>query len=41
MAQSMKIDFQMTIEEIQDLIKKHQDYYYGLSTFDFNIFEFA
>ena len=41
MAKSWTIDFQLSPKKIQELMKRHQDYYYGISTFEFNIFEFS
>lgn len=41
LSKSWTIDFQLKAEQIQEAIKAHQDLYYSISTFEFNIFEFA
>jgi len=38
---SDRIDFDLSCEHVEDLIKKHQNYYEGISSFGFNIFDFA
>ena len=41
LAQSFKIDFKVTQDDINEILKNNQDFYYGISTFEFNIFEFV
>lgn len=41
LADSFQIDYQVTGEEIQAILKDNQNFYYALSTFEFNIFEFS
>ena len=41
LAKSVRIDFQLTLEDVEEILKKHQDFYYAISTFEFNIFEFS
>ena len=41
LATSTNIDFEVTIDDVQAIIKQNQDLYFGISTFEFNIFEFS
>lgn len=41
LASSTNIDFEVTTDDVQAIIKQHQDLYFGISTFEFNIFEFS
>ena len=41
LATSTNIDFEVTTDDVQAIIKQHQDLYFGISTFEFNIFEFS
>jgi hypothetical protein len=36
-----KIDFELTTDTMEILMDKHNDFYEGVNSFDFNIFEFA
>jgi hypothetical protein len=38
---SDRIDFDLSCEHVEDLIKKNHTYYEGISTYNFNIFEFS
>ena len=38
---SDRIDFDLSIDHVDKLILKHEDYYHKVNSFDFNIFEFS
>lgn len=38
---SDKIDFDLSIDKVDKLIMKHEDYFHKILSFDFNIFEFS
>jgi len=38
---SDRIDFDLSCEHVEDLIKKHSQYYDGIGKYSFNIFEFS
>jgi hypothetical protein len=38
---SDRIDFDLSCDKVEDLIKTHHSYYDGISTYSFNIFEFS
>ena len=41
LADSFKIDYKISPEDVQVALKQSQDFYSAISTFDFNIFEFS
>lgn len=41
MIASDKIDFELTTDTMDILLEKHNDFYEGVNSFDFDIFEFA
>ena len=41
LAKSFRIDFKLTTEDIEEIMQNHQDFYFAISTFEFNIFEFS
>jgi len=38
---SDRIDFDLSVDHIDKLIKKHEDFYHKVNSFEFNIFEFS
>ena len=38
---SDRIDFDLSIDHIDKLIMKHEDFYFKVNSFDFNIFDFS
>lgn len=41
LAESFKIEYEITTDDVQAVLQKHQEFYKSISTFDFNIFEFT